>query len=366
MQPADKISGTQLSLLIFSFIAPTVILVIPSLMATFSKQDAWIAIFPAILIGAINIWVMIVLANRYPGLTIIQYSQRIIGKWAGTLLGFYFIYYWINFDFVILNQHIQFINTVLLHRSPAIVISLTLALLCGAASYMGIESIARCNGFLALFIIVLLIPLLLLMLTESDPQRLRPVMSNGVIPLLQGSVFPAGYLCQFCILGWLFPYLNQPDKKVKAAYSALLSISGLLAITLIPLIMVFGPLTEKLTFPVLSVIQYIGFTGSFERLEALAVIIWVMGCFIKISVTFFIISLSLSQVFHLVSYRDIVLPITILSVLGSVLVFKNYSTDLANYLSLSYPGYAISTQLLLPVFLLMIDTIKRGWKGSRL
>ncbi|MGO4275399.1 GerAB/ArcD/ProY family transporter, partial [Paenibacillus sp. TAF58] len=73
MKSAEKISGTQLCLLIFSFIAPIVILIIPGLESKTSKQDAWITIFPAVLIGSLTIWVMIILSNRYPGLTIIQY-----------------------------------------------------------------------------------------------------------------------------------------------------------------------------------------------------------------------------------------------------------------------------------------------------
>ncbi|MDQ0885710.1 hypothetical protein QFZ81_000798 [Paenibacillus sp. V4I9] len=147
--------------------------------------------------------------NRYPGLTIIQYSSQIIGKWPAKCLGCYFIYYWFNFDFIALNQHIQFINTVLFMRTPAIVVSLTLALLCGLAAYMGIESIARSNEYISLLILILLIPLLILMLAESDPERLRPVMSQGMVPVLQGTIFPVAYLGQIIILGWLLPYLNQ-------------------------------------------------------------------------------------------------------------------------------------------------------------
>jgi len=364
MESTEKITGTQLSLLIFSFIAPTVILVIPGLMAKFSKQDAWITILPASLIGALSIWLMIKLSERYPNQSIIEYSSQIIGKWPAKALGLYFIYYWLNFDFIILNQHIQFINTVLLHRSPAIVISLTLVFLCAIAVTMGVEAIARCNGYLALLILILLIPLLVLMLSESDPSRLRPVMSKGIVPVLQGSVFPAAYFSQFFILGWLLPHLNRPQIKSKASFIGLFNIASLLGITLIPLIMVFGPLTDKLTFPVLSVIQYIGLKGSLERLEALAVVIWVMGCFVKISLTIFILCASIGDLIQIKRYKSFVMPVTILSVIGSVSVFQNYATDLNNYLSYSYPVYALFTQIMLPLGLLLIDSIKRGLRKA--
>ncbi|KRE46494.1 GerAB/ArcD/ProY family transporter [Paenibacillus sp. Soil724D2] len=364
MKPAEKISGTQLCLLIFSFIAPIVILIIPGLESKSSKQDAWITIFPAVLIGSLTIWVMIILSNRYPGLSIIQYSSQIIGKWPAKCLGCYFIYYWISYDFVVLNQHIQFINTVLLMRTPGIVVSLTLALLCGLAAYMGIESIARSNEYISLLIFVLLLPLLILMLAESDSERILPVMSQGMVPLLQASIFPTAYLSQFFILGWLLPYLNQPKKATKVSFIALLLITGILFIAIIPLIMIFGPITDNLTFPVLEVIRYIGITGSFERLEALGVAIWVMGCFVKDALICFIICLSVSHFFNIRNYRDFVFPVTLLGAIGSVSVFKFYSTDLTTLLKYSYPSYAIFTQFILPLTLLMIDTIKRRWKKS--
>ncbi|MFF2479705.1 endospore germination permease [Paenibacillus sp. NPDC058071] len=362
MKPMEKISTSQLSLLLFSFIAPTIILVIPSMISEIAKQDAWITIFPSFLIGTLNIWIMITLSKRYPDQTIMQYSSHIIGKWLGRCLGLYLIYYWINFDFIILNQHIQFISTILLPKTPSIIVSLSLALLCGIAAYMGLGSIARSNEFLALVMLFLLIPLVMLLFAKSDPELLRPIMSEGMVPILQGSLFPAAYLSQFFILSWLYPYLEKQRKSIKASFLGLILISALFAVTVLPLIMIFGPLSDKLTFPMLSVIQFIGLQGSFERVEALAVAIWVMGSFIKISLTFFIICLSICHLFNVQNYKNFVLPVTILSVFGSVSVFINYSTDLNNYLKYTYPSYSLLTQLFLPLALLIIDTIKRFWR----
>lgn len=362
MKPAEQITGTQLCLLLFSFIAPTVVLVIPSLMFHYSRQDAWITVFPAVCNGILTVAVMTVLSQRYPGKTIMQYSSEIIGYWPSKLLGIFFIFYWLNFDFIILNQHIQFINTVLLMNSPPIVISSTLAVLCGIAVYMGIESIARCNEFLSIIIFILLIPLLLLMLRESDPELLLPVMGSGMASVLRGSLFPAAYLSQFLILGWLLPYLKRPRQAFKYSLVSLFTISVILLVTIIPLILIFGPLTDKLSFPLLSVIQYIGLEGSFERLEAIGVVIWVMGCFVKISLTLFIVCLSISQLFRFHNYRDVIVPITLLSVIGSAMIFVNYSTDLNHYLKYSYPPFALFSQCLIPFALLLIDSIKKRWK----
>lgn len=359
MQSTEKISSNQLGILLFSFVASTIILTLPGLMAMFAKQDAWISVIPSTSTGLLSIWVMILLAKRYPGLTIIEYSQKILGKWLGTCLGLYYIYYWFMSISVMTIQHTFFIKTLLLPRSPSIVGSMTLLILCGLAVYMGIEVIGRCSEFLTPLKLVFLIPLLILTIGASDPQQLKPILADGFLPVLQGAILPAGaYMNQLFILGWLLPYLNKPKKALKVSLFALLSIFIFIFMVVLSTIMVLGSLTGQLNYSYLSVMQYIGIEGSFERLEAIAVMIWVIGSFVKVSVSLFIICISISQIFGIRNYRDLVAPITLLCLIGSVWVFKN-GAELQMYLTLIYPSSGFVTQSLIPLLLLMIDTIKR-------
>src|SRR4029453_14212795 len=115
------------------------------------------------------------------------------------------------------KQHTIFINTLLLPQSPFIVGSVTLLILCGVAVFMGIEIIGRCNEFLTPIILVLMIPLLLLSMGEADPGNLEPILGGGLLPVLQGAIAPSGaFMNQLFILGWLLPYLNQPEKARKS------------------------------------------------------------------------------------------------------------------------------------------------------
>jgi spore germination protein KB len=365
IQSTEKITGTQLSLLLFTFVVSTIILTLPGTMVMFGKQNAWISVFPSTATGLLSIWVMTTLANRYPGLTIIQYSSKIFGTWLGKCLSVYYIYFWFTSISVMTDQHTLFINTLLLPKSPSIVMSLLLLILCGLAVIMGIEVIGRCNEFLLPLIIFFLIPLLFLMMGEVDPNQLKPILGEGILPVLQGAVSPAGaFFNQLFILGWLLPYLNQPKKALKVSLIALLGISIHLLIVALLSIMILGPITGKLNYSFLSVIQYIGIVGSLERLEAITVSMWVMANFVKISVSLFILCLSISQVFGIQNYRDIVSPITLLTIIGSVWVFKN-SVDLQAFLTFTYPSTGFFSQSLIPLALLVIDTIKRKVGNSR-
>ncbi|MGG1677386.1 GerAB/ArcD/ProY family transporter [Neobacillus sp. NRS-1170] len=149
-------------------------------------------------------------------------------------------------------------------------------------------------------------------------------------------------MSQFFFWGWLLPFLNQPEKARRISLVTLLSIVILILIIDLLTIMVFGPLTDKLQFSFLSVIQYIGIKGSFKRLEALAFSMWMMGIFIKVPVLLFILCLHISQLFEIREYRGVVTPVTLLCILGSAWGYTN-SAELLNKLTYVFPMIGLTT-----------------------
>ena len=105
MQTTEKITGTQLGLLLFTFMGSTIVLTIPGWMVMIAKQNGWISVIPSTTTGLLTLQALITLAKRYPGLTIIQYSSKIIGKWLGKCLGFFYIYVQFNAISVMTIQH---------------------------------------------------------------------------------------------------------------------------------------------------------------------------------------------------------------------------------------------------------------------
>ncbi|MFC5448980.1 GerAB/ArcD/ProY family transporter [Paenibacillus aestuarii] len=360
----EKISGTQIGLLQFTFVMSTIILTIPRLMVEFAKQDAWLSVIPSTTTGFISIWVMITLSNRYPGLTIIQYSSKIVGKWLGMCIGLYYIYFWFISISAITKQHTFFISTLLLPNSPSYIGSLTVLILAGLAVYAGIEVIARSNEFLTVLMLFFWFPLFIMSIEQADPGQIKPVLGEGLWPVIQGSFSPAGaYMNQLFILGWLLPYLDQQKKAYKTSLMALVGICILVFAVVLITITVLGPLTSKLNYSFLNVIQYAAVEGSFERLESIAVTMWVMGSFAKISLALFILCLSINQLFGFHNYREFIVPLTLLSFIGSVWIFKDI-TGLYEYVALSYPVGGFFSQSLIPLTLLFIDTLKRKWSKS--
>lgn len=347
-----------MSLLIFTFIVSTLILSVPGIMVSFAKQNAWLSVLPASLTGIANIWVMTALSKRYPGQSIIQYASSICGKWAGKLLGFYFTYYLFFFISSTVNEHAGFLNTVLLPNTPSLVLMMSMLIWCGLAVLAGIEAIARCNEVIVLIIVILLIPIFLFSLRDVEPARLTPVMAEGLMPVLKGAVVPSAWMSQFFFLGWLLPFLNGKPQTIRT--NLLWALGGVVLLIMmidIYTIMMFGPITSRLKFAFLKVIQYTSIIGPLERLEAIAIAIWILGIFSKISVLLFMFCLSASHLFDTPNYRNAVIPVTLLSAVGAVWIFKNVA-EFQAWITFTYPILALFTQSLLPLMLLGIDTCK--------
>ncbi|WP_307205166.1 GerAB/ArcD/ProY family transporter [Paenibacillus harenae] len=355
----EKISGFQISLLLFTFIVSTLILSVPGIMVGYAKQDAWMSVILASTTGLLNIFVMTALAIRYPGQTIIQYASAICGKWVGKLIGFYCTYYLFFFISSTVNEHAGFLNTVLMINTPSLVLILTLLIFCSLAVLSGVESIARCNEVIVMIVVLLLLPIFIFSLRNVDPARLTPVLSEGIIPVIRGSVVPSAWMSQFFFLGWFLPHLNEKPQKVRGKLLFSLGCTALLIMAIdILTIMVFGPITPRMKFAFLNVIKYTDIIGPLERLEAIAITIWVLGISIKVSMLLYMFCISATQLFGAKNYRKTVVPITVLSAVGSVWIFKN-SGEFQAWITFTYPILALFTQSLLPLALLAVDAVKQ-------
>ena len=358
MQLKEKISERQASLLIFTYITSTLILSVPGIMVSFAKQNAWMSIIPAALTGIVNIWAMTALSKRYPGLSIIEYSCQICGKWAGKLIGFYLTYYLFFFISSTVNEHAGFLHTILLVNTPPLLLMVTLLLLCALAVLAGAEAIARCNEVIVTIIIILLIPVFFVAIPDMDITRLSPVLAEGVMPVLKGAVVPSAWMSQVFFLGWFLQHANKITQSIrKDMFAVIVGIVALIIGIDIITITIFGPVTARLKFAFLEVIQYIGIRGSLERIEAIAIAIWALGIFIKVSMLLYMFTISTAQLAGAKNYRKIIVPVTLLSVVGSVWIFKN-STQFQAWITFTYPILAFVTQSMLPLLLLAIDHAK--------
>jgi len=80
------ISNRQAVLLIVSTILPTSIMFLPAMISKEAQQDAWISIIILTAFGVVVGLIIASLGMRFPGQTIIQYSEVILGRPLGKIV----------------------------------------------------------------------------------------------------------------------------------------------------------------------------------------------------------------------------------------------------------------------------------------
>lgn len=360
---AEKISGTQMAILLFLMVTATGVLFVPSITTQRAKQDAWLAslILPFIT-GLIVLWVVGQLGKRFPSQTLPQYAEVILGKGPGKLLSVGYILFLLFFNVLVIREFGEFVNIAYLSKTPAWALHTVLMLLAWFAAAKGLEVIARLAQFVLPLFITSFSFILLFSIPEVEPARLLPILEGGIRPLLYASIVPASWFGEVVVLLFFLPQINQPHEVLPLGGWALLAMALFFTLDTLATISVFGPdLSGAFTFPFWSLSRYIQLRGI-ERIDAFIVLIWVSGVVIKSALGFYVLNVAVAQLFKNVSYRKILFPAAVVQ--GAAVFWFNVDTfQLMEILAMVWPLVSLMFELVLPLGLLGWTIVTR--KGRR-
>ncbi|WP_028401724.1 GerAB/ArcD/ProY family transporter [Ectobacillus panaciterrae] len=357
-----KISAFQLAFLILSLIISTAILNIPIITGRFAHHDMWISPILASLNGFLTAFIVYQLHKIYPKETIIQYSQHIMGRILGKILGFVILFIFLHVCGIIAREYADFIIAAVLHKTPMVVITGSIILVCAFAVRGGVEVLGRVAQ---IFIPLLMLPLLLfvLLIPQFKPENLFPIMEHGIMPPIMGATGVIVWFGEIFLISMLLPFLTDREKGMK--WSMISVVVGMLTMVYLNIVIIFllGESAITYRFPVFLGFRYISVANFFENLESLVVAMWVMGAFIKLSVFYYALVLGTAQWLHLSDYRPLVFPFGFLTTLFAIWVSPN-AQELSKFSRTILPFYATSIMTFIPIVLLCIAIIQKKWKNK--
>jgi spore germination protein KB len=363
MLEKGEISNRQALLLLVATVLPTSIFSLPAFTVADAKEDAWISVIIASVVGVVVILNAVWLGKRFPGKTIVEYCEDILGKIPGKLAGLIFIGFFLYLTALTIREFSEFMVTVFLVDMPIIILITSLIFVCALAVFQGLEVIGRLNGILIALVIGFFLLSLLMATGEMNHDRILPVCANGLIPILKGSIHVAVRMGEVIMIAFLLPYINRRTLAARTGIVAVFSLTALFLLTVIVAVLCFGAFeTGRLLFPNFMVARNIIFTDVLERVESIFMLIWVFGAFSKVTICYYVTVLTTSQWLNLTSYRPLVLPTGTVITGMSLLDYLNIS-ELIDFLNKIWNPFALSIELGLPVILLFITVIRR--KGAK-
>ncbi|MED4452094.1 endospore germination permease [Metabacillus fastidiosus] len=356
----EKINFMQLVVIVTLYIIGPSILFEPSILVSQAKQDAWISTMLGLGIGLLVIQLYSALGNLYPNMTLVEYTEKILGKWLGKTISLLFFIYLMILSASVLRNIGDFITTEFMPETPILAIHILFMSVVIIGTRLGLESVARASEIFFPGVILLFFLIVIAIIPQGNMEQIQPVLENGIKPVLKAStsfiIFPFLELIVFLMI---FPFLNQ-KKDFRKAVSIGAFMGGIVIFIIVALsILVLGPATtERYIYSTYLLSKQINVGDFLTRIEAVLATIWVFSIFIKLTICFYAATLSLSKTLNLKEYSMLTYPLGMILIVLSIIVSPNIIyglTKLPKVMEL----YTFTFGLFLPLLLIGVDFCRK-------
>lgn len=326
---SGRISANQLAILFYLSILTTGILTAPSPIYNVAGRDLWISSLAGFIPACGVIAIVHALHRKFPGQTFMEYVPKIFGKTIGMLVGCVLLLFILHITGIVVRQFSEFMLVGFFKQTPLIIIASTIVLTSSFAVRAGVEVIGRFAQLAVPIVLVLLLLVILPLGPDMDFHELLPVLENGIGPSLKGALLLQQWFLMYALIAFYLPYVADNEHVQR---KSLLSITILMVSVIaghLATVMMLGETTNHYNFSFITLSRYIQVASFFEHLQSFVMAIWVIGLFVRLCMTYYILVLGASQLLGLKDYRILILPAGI-----GIIVFSIWSMPgLAGYSS---------------------------------
>lgn len=288
-----------------------------------SPTDAWIGAAIGIVVSLVLLELIVRFSLNFPNMTVIQYSQSVLGKFLGSIAALLLIGFWV-FDAAVAGRAMgsAMVNA-FMPETPVLVFIIVTAFLSANGARQGLEITARWSELVAVGVVMSAL-LLALPFQAMNFQNLLPILPYGIGPHLKRAAIIVAIFLRYSVVGMIVPYVHNRKEILRYTRIAVLISGAVLIAQSIVLVAVFGARATSSAVPTLQLVRQITIGEFFERIEIFPVTLWLLNNGVNMGLFIWASSLGLAQLFGLNRFEPLTYPIGGLVTLLSMLLFKNY------------------------------------------
>ncbi|MCM3761714.1 endospore germination permease [Alkalihalobacillus oceani] len=365
MKQTEKIDGYQFTVLVALFIMGSTILVLPSALVEYARQDAWLAGVIAVSCSPFLAYLYLKLHELYPQLMFVDMIKRIVGTWAGTIVAIVYFLFSILLSSMVLRDTSDFLQTQMLPETPMYALQILLLAAVIVALLYGIETMAR--GAELFFPIVVLVVIAPVLLTANNLEfsHLKPFLGNGVRQVVDGSLLMLSIpFLELVLFLPLLPAVNKTKRK-RAFFIAGVLVGGLIIFTIamVTLLTIGANLTAALNFPSFFAAKKIRLGDFLQRIEAVIAVQWIITSFVKIAILMYISLILFKQIVRLQRYHIFVVPMSFIVLALSHAIPVN-TGSIREFAGETWIPVSLFLGLFVPLFLYIVGLIRKKASAS--
>lgn len=361
-----SLSSRQVTLIIIGFTIGAGILTLPSAAAELMGASGWIWVLTTGLLFTGAAWVAAKLAQESPGQTIVEYSQKLLGKPVGIVFSLLMAGYFFSFIPIEIRVLQELVNISILPSAPTWFVSGSYILVLAYGASRDIRQLAQVNELLIEIALLTGVTVTILAWQHFEPAHLLPFLAKdqfhlGKIKVAIGTAFSyAG----FQAINLILPYIKQPQNAVKATLKGISLVVGVYVFFTLSVLGVFGyNETVGLAWSGLELAKSVNLEAIIlERLDLILIIAWLSAIYTTSLLTYYLAALTLSKIFHLPSHGLVVWAMAPLIYYLSTLL-KNYFARSEWDIYISLLTLAISF-VFTPALYIISLIKKRGQRGE--
>ncbi len=355
-----KINNHQLFSFVANFTIGTTVISASSGIAGFAKQDAWISAIIAPIIGLIFILIYFYLGKICPGKTLVEMLMFGFGKWAGWIISLFFVLFVCFLDVAQVISYVgNFIVIEYMTETPIYALNLVMTVGLVIGLLYGLEAIARSSEIFILIVTVIVIFTMLMNIPNIKAVNLLPVLEGGVTPILKGTLYLTSYMTwPIIVLNMIYP-ANVNDSKKSRKSIILGYILGAVinfVCTIMAILILGSTITARSNFPTYLLAKEINI-GIITRIEGIVSGAWIVTQFVKTILYFYAGVIGLSQLLGLKDYKKIVIPLGLIMLVLSGVVYPNAAYQI-KWDSTTWIPFIGTFGAILPIVLLIAAKLK--------
>ncbi len=315
-----KISSYQVILLIIMYRVIIAFTYMPIVNTPPGNQDIWITLLLSIPYTIILCWPILYLSSKFKDLTIIEYSEKILGKVIGKITGIYYTLFLLMFSIIFVATLVDILDTTMFPETPTFVSTIIMLITCAYISYKGLEAIGRGAEVLVPFILVVILLFVVLSYKNYDFTVFLPILSDSTFKELNiGALDRSIKFSDIIILAMITPHLERKEELNKIFMKALIYSVFIVIILVIATQAVLGIEYAKHTsFPFFTFSRLVNLLDFIQRIDVLSVIALIIGNIGKIAGYLYFTTVAFTQTINKKTNRPYIIPITILVLIVTV------------------------------------------------
>lgn len=342
-------------------------LVLPAIITSIAKQDAWLSIPISVGFHLLLIPLYTSIARQMNGKSFVDHLRFLFGSLGGTLITTVFIFIFAFLELVMTLRNLgDFITTSIMPETPYEAIYLVMLIVVFFAVRSGPVVIGRCSEILFFILLALYIFVRITLISDSDLNNLLPVFEYGLKPIILASFNLFAFPFLEAIL-FLFFVQHIPDlKKWRKSVIASALISGIMYfIMVLQMIAVMSEgVVANLMYPTYFIDRTISIGEVLQRFEIAVAVFWFVTIFFRLSFLLYVSAQGLADTFRLRSAHPLLIPLLLIAFATAHFIWPNFSFILQ--FNSIWPYYAMMLGIAFPIVLWLAGKVRGPLVSSNL